>query len=395
MDGSASAAAGQTGAAGAPPDASDVGSGGGGTIAASDGGDASAAGSDGVVDATDVTDSADAAETTDAGGMADTAVAALPSTKVDPTEGCGEDPGQAAGLTVMATIDTMGTKDPKCADTNCAPWAYTRQYFLTLPEGYFADKTRAFPLVVELTGCGGTGFNVYPLTSNPTDAGAASPNVANTVIRVGLTPPPNAIGHSLFTNIGCYDDREGDDSVEWRFYENLYDRLAAKLCFDRNRVFVAGTRNGATMANELACKYAGDRARPIRGVLANNSGLPTEPAQLPTCSREPMGGMWIQEVNDPGGTNLPFSSTKAAVARAMKVNGCTMGTGFDDALFESFPIGSLNSDTTCKKIVGCPALTPLVVCALPGSGGGAHDNVANPGFSTFITLFMNAPLLTP
>jgi hypothetical protein len=49
----------------------------------------------------------------------------------------------------------------------------------------------------------------------------------------------------------------------------------------------------------------------------------------------------------------------------------------------------------CKKIRGCPDVTPLVVCALPGNVSTSEPAVANPGFSTFIKLFETAPLLTP
>ena len=74
---------------------------------------------------------------------------------------------------------------------------------------------------------------------------------------------------------------------------------------------------------------------------------------------------------------------------------CTLGTGYDDATFDNFPIGGGNPDTTCQKIRGCPDLTPLIVCLLPGTTRSMNDNVVNPGWSTFITLFENPPLLTP
>jgi hypothetical protein len=79
----------------------------------------------------------------------------------------------------------------------------------------------------------------------------------------------------------------------------------------------------------------------------------------------------------------------------MKVNHCTIGTGYDDATFDAFPIGGGIADTTCQKIRGCPELFPLVVCALPGSAQSSHDSVANPGFSTFIKLFSAGSFLTP
>jgi hypothetical protein len=393
--GNAIGGAGQSGAAGAPPDVSGAaGAAGGGTMATSDAGDDTVQGTDGA-GATD--DSADGATCSDgaadscasADGMVDTDGGIGEIVKVRPSMGCGHDPGQAIGIPVMGTIATMGTKAPNCADSNCGPWSYLREYYVTLPEGY--DKTKAHPLVLEPTDASGTGLLVYTLNSLGDDTNPAHNLVDNTVIRVGLTPPPNTIGHATNPNQGDFDDHEGDDSVEWVFYENLYDRLAGQLCFDMNRVFVAGTGRGATMVDDFGCKYAGDATRPIRGVLSNAGGL-LDPMWLPTCTNKPMAGMWIHQTND---TRIPFSQAMAAIARAMKVDGCTIGTGFLDAKFDDFPIGGNNSDTACKKIRGCPDVTPLVVCALPGNASSSEPAVANPGFSTFIKLFETAPLLTP
>jgi len=105
---------------------------------------------------------------------------------------------------------------------------------------------------------------------------------------------------------------------------------------------------------------------------------------VPTCSDSPLAGMWVHETND--STN-PFSGNKVAIARAMSVNGCTIGTSYDTTTFDNYPIGGGNADSTCKKIQGCPALFPLVVCELPGNGHGSHDNVVNPGAAVFISDF--------
>ena len=72
----------------------------------------------------------------------------------------------------------------------------------------------------------------------------------------------------------------------------------------------------------------------------------------------------------------------------MKVNHCTMGTGFADAPSADFPIGAGKPASTCKKILGCPSEYPLVVCELPASGASSvDDNAANPGFATFLQGF--------
>jgi polyhydroxybutyrate depolymerase len=252
-----------------------------------------------------------------------------------------------------------------------------------LPVGY--EKTKAYPLVFEAFGCGSTGLQVYPLS----DSNNVS-NAGNSVILVGLTPPPDAIGHSTHPGQGCFDNNEGDDSVDFAFYETLYDKLVSGLCVDRNRVFAAGHSVGGDLANELGCKYAGDPARPIRGVMSNAGALPTNSSFAPTCSTKPMAGMWLGDTLDP---ISPFSGTVVAINRAIAVNGCT-GGDYPATLTANYPIGGSNAESTCQRITGCPALYPLVVCAIPGTQHSTDDSVANPGFSTFLKMFETAPLFT-
>ena len=306
-------------------------------------------------------------------------------TAVVKTTGCGMDAtGFTPGTGVKFTIQTMGTKPAGCADSKCGAWSYNREYYVTLPTGY--DKTKAYPLVLEGPGCTGNGTNVYPLKPDNNTA----QNVNNTVIRVGLTPPPNDIGHATNPGQGCFDDKEGDDSVDWVFYENLYDKLATQLCFDKNRVFALGNSSGAWFSNELGCKYAGDPTRPVRGIMPNTGGLPTEKQFVPTCTTKPMAGMWVGETGD---KENPFSGNVVAINRAIHVNGCT-GGDWGTTPTVDFPIGGGKPDSTCKKLSGCPAQYPLVVCLIDGSDHASHDDTVNPGFSTFLKLFSNPPLIS-
>ena len=306
-------------------------------------------------------------------------------TSVVKTAGCNLDPaGMTPGQSVKFTMSTMGTKPTGCADSKCGPWTYNRDYYVTLPTGY--DKTKAYPLVFEGPGCGSNGLSVYPLKPDNNSAN----NVNNTVIRVGLTPPPNEIGHATNPNQGCFDDKEGDGSVDWVFYENLYDKLATQVCFDKNRVFSTGNSSGAWFSNEVGCKYAGDATRPIRGIMPNTGGLPTEAKFVPTCTTKPMAGMWVGETND---MDNPFAGNVVAINRAITVNGCTGGT-YPNTPTVNFPIGNGRPDTVCKKISGCPAEYPLVVCLIPGSEHASHDDTTNPGFSTFLKLFSAPPLIS-
>jgi poly(3-hydroxybutyrate) depolymerase len=305
---------------------------------------------------------------------------------VKKTPGCGVAPNQATGQFVKYTISTSGTKAADCAARNlqgqpvCGPWSVPRDYYVWLPVGY--DPNKAYPLVFEGPGCGGNGTSVYPFTNA---AGVAS--VGNTVIRVGLTPPPNSVGHGTNPGQGCFDDKEGDDSVDFVFYERLRDTLKNQYCYDDNRVFAAGNSSGSWLANELACKYSGSGPYALRGVVANTGGLPTDPAYKPTCTTNMTSGMWIHEVGD---TTNPFAGAKVAINRAMVSNGCST-TNYDTAQFDDYPIGGGNSPSTCKLIRGCPVAYPLVVCALPGNAHGSHDNVVNPGGSVFLSGFSSPP----
>ena len=219
-----------------------------------------------------------------------------------------------------------------------------------------------------------------------------------TVIRVGLSPSKDAeVFHATNPGQGCFDDKNDDSSVDWPFYETLYDHLASTLCFDRNRVFAGGNSSGAWFSNELGCKYAGDAMRPVRGIKPNTGGLPTDPKYVPTCTTKPMAGFWSHEVGD---TTNPFSGNIIAMDRALQVNGCTVSAGVTETYenattannFTPFPVGT--DMTSCKRYKGCPDLTPMVVCPLQGNNHASHDAVVDPGWPAFVGLFSTGDLIT-
>jgi hypothetical protein len=71
-----------------------------------------------------------------------------------------------------------------------------------------------------------------------------------------------------------------------------------------------------------------------------------------------------------------------------------MNAGYASAMFEPFPI-SATDGTSCKRFKNCSDLYPMVVCPLPVNDHGSHPEVVNPGWATFIKLFLQAPLLAP
>jgi hypothetical protein len=288
-------------------------------------------------------------------------------------------------MLVRGTIQTMGMKDPMCADSRCGAWSYLREYYVRLPTSY--HNSQPYPLLFEGPGCGGTGQNLYTLSA-----------LDDSVIRVGLSPSPEAQKyHATNPGQGCFDDKEGDDSIEWTFYEDLWDALATQLCFDQNRVFAGGNSSGAWLANELGCKYAGDAKRPIRGVLPNTGGLPTDARYVPTCTSNPVAGMWTFQSGD---FTDAFNADLVAINRALKVGACqppglTYSTAMSQMVLDPFPIGGGQPDTTCMRFRTCPELFPLVFCSLPGNNHATNDAVVNVGWPAFIGLFSKPPLLAP
>ncbi len=283
------------------------------------------------------------------------------------------------------TLATSGVKAADCAAVLkdkttkvCGPWALDRKYRVYMPQNY--DPNKSYPLLFEGPGCGGGADGLYQFDAS----------FLNTVIRVGLQPS-RIEAHGTNPDQGCFDDKEGDDSMDWVFYELLYDKLNAQLSFDRNRVFSAGNSSGSWFSNELGCKYAGDALRPVRGVLPNTGGLPTDPAFVPTCTNAGMAGMWVHEVDET--TNF-FAGNVVAIDRAMKVNKCTQ-QNYASAEFEDFPVPGAQPANPCKRIKNCDPLFPLVVCALPGANHDSHTQVVLPGFPKFIGLFSMPPLAAP
>ncbi len=278
--------------------------------------------------------------------------------------GCGKVPNQAIGEWVEYHMLTMGTKD---ADSDKpGPWTYDRQYFVELPTGY--DNTRDYPLVLQGPGCGGEARGVFTLATDK-------------AIRVGIQPITMAQGDNPIPWNGCFDDKEGDDSIEWPFYEQLLDDLKTKYCYDMNRVWASGNSSGSWWANELACKYGGDtKGHRLRGIAVNTGGLPQVAAESPTCNGKGFAGIWMHANQD----NVnPYSGTQFAVTRALEVNGCK-GTWPDLAASPSYQVAaSPAASQICKKF-DCPAALPVVMCTVQAANHDDNHTMSEPAFSQFI-----------
>src|SRR5262249_52889084 len=170
-----------------------------------------------------------------------------------------------------------------------------------------------------------------------------------------------------------------------------WDKLAAAICFDKNRVFAGGNSSGAWFSNELGCRYAGDAKHPIRGILPNTGGLPDQTMYKPTCTNNGLAGFWSHGIGD---TTNPFTGNIFAMNRALMVDMCTpAGVTYQTASFTPFQISATDS-MNCKKYNGCSPLYPMVVCPLNLNDHSGHEFVVIPGWPSFIKLFSQPPLLT-
>jgi hypothetical protein len=286
---------------------------------------------------------------------------------VNPSPGCGQAPPQTPGGDfVRYTIETMGTKD--ASSDKAGPWTYIREYFIDLPADY--DNMKPYHLVLQGPGCGGGGKDVFGLQ----DAGGGK------MIRIGVSPVTEAQGTNPVPWNGCFDDKEGDDSIEWIFYEKMMDELKTKLCFDMNRVFASGNSSGSWWGNELACKYGSDTGgHRIRGIAVNTGGLPEAAAESPTCDGGAFAGMWMHANQDPAN---PYSGTQFAVEEALKKNKCT--STWDSPRDPYEVTGSPAASAICQKFQGCPAAFPVVLCTVQAAHHDDNNQLANPAFTQFI-----------
>ncbi len=327
------------------------------------------------VDAVDAAANMPVPTSTDGGSTARDASASGPLVPRLPqlfSSGCGKQAPEDG----VYTLPTSGTKPADCFDLECGDWSSVREYAIAKPQNY--DPNRLHSLVFLGAGESGTSTDILNQYSYDDNAGG-------TTIRIGLRPSEEIQAvHGSKAGFGYFDDHEGDDSVDFVFYEQLYDKLESELCFDRNLVFAGGQLTGGALANELGCKYAGDAQRPIRGVLATSGGLP-EMEFWPTCSNAPLAGFWVHAVGD---TLFPFANAVTTINRAIAANDCSTTTSVDTGVYVNYPVGGNEPDDECQRIVDCDPRYPIVICPLPYNTTGPFSNVVNPGGSRFLRGFV-------
>jgi hypothetical protein len=293
-------------------------------------------------------------------------------TIVKPTAGCGltAPSDLVAQHYVGRTIETAGHREATTDDPWCFPgepaaydWSYTREYSVRLPSGY--DPAKAYPVVLQgVQSCSPSQDMLPPV-----------PDIAERVIHVHLVRTAAACPGS--SNRCGYDSYDGTNSIEFPFYERVWQQLASELCFDQNRVFTTGWQSGGDFANQLGCVYAGHAKYPIRAV-----GVGEAAWSLPSGCGGPMAGMWLD--------GLSHGFYRAAIEMAMTA--ARQGIGCPLAGRTNYAVPGLNDDT-CRNTAGsCPASAsnPLVKCGYgsPNPGQGTPvTTVANLGFAHFFSSF--------
>ena len=152
--------------------------------------------------------------------------------------GCGTDPGQAPGSSVLRTLTSDGRE---------------RTVQLHLPDGYRSD--RAWPVVLVFHGRGNTGAGTEEFSG--LDALPAIVAYGNGVIGTGD-------GDRQAWEGAPYSAPGVDDIA---YTNDLLDTLESDLCVDTRRVYATGKSNGAGFTGILACELS-DRITAIAPVAA-------------------------------------------------------------------------------------------------------------------------------
>jgi polyhydroxybutyrate depolymerase len=244
---------------------------------------------------------------------------------VDPSMGCGSEPGQALGSWVLSRV-TMMPRPIRGSGT--------REYYIKLPTNY--DNKKPYRLIFVAPGCTGKGNNMFDFTSAAGTEG---------VVQVGLNPEPGVWMQE------CFDDKK-TDSIEYQFLETVLDIARKKLCIDQNRVFITGHSSGGWLSNQMGCTYG---SKLIRAIAPSSGGLAIGDGIAPRCTELPTPGIWSNNENDNPGAN------ERAMGRALKVNGCK-GT------FADSPRAPWMGEQFCEQFTTCPPQFPIVYCHPPTGG---------------------------
>lgn len=267
---------------------------------------------------------------TSAGGASSTTAAAATGTggtaPMQGSSGCGMAAAQATGEWVaQPDVTIQGTP---------------RVWAIRLPDDY--NPMRAYPLVVELHGCG-SGTNNVPVERV---AGEDAIFVRGTAAQADV----------------CWNTSPNGPNLE--FFDAMVDGVAASACVDENRIFASGYSSGSWLVSVLAC-LRGDRLRAVATVAGGNALFGNQ-----TCT----GTVAQIFVHDQDDTENPWSGHESAMERLIDVNGCML----DDPMAEA--------PEPCVRYQGCTE-NPVKYCPTSGQGHNRQDDFAPQAFWDFFAEF--------
>lgn len=239
---------------------------------------------------------------------------------------------ETPGSFVRFTLDVAGTM---------------REYFVYLPKSY--DSMRAYPVVYQFHGAGGTGkSNNVPIErSSGTDA-----------IVVGGTALVNTSENRTQWQFTAAT------SPDLAFFDALVTTINANYCVDTSRLFATGFSSGSWMCNLLGCL----RPKVLRayGVVSGGIAINTK-----SCTMDGIAARFIHDQDD---TENVIAGNQRARDRLLTTNGCGMTTAADEP-------------SPCVRYQGCRAGLPVDWCQTSGQGHNVQASLSGPALWRFFSSF--------
>lgn len=280
-----------------------------------------------------------AAATTPSGGTAQAGRHPLRSA------GCGTDPGQAPGTSVLRTLTSDGRE---------------RTVQLHLPEGYRPD--RSWPVVLVFHGRGNTGAGTEAFSG--LDALPAIVAYGDGVVGTGD-------GDRQAWEGAPYSAPGVDDVA---YTNDLLDTLESELCVDTRRVYATGKSNGAGFTAILACELS-HRIAAIAPVAAALYGT-----GHPACA--PERPVPVIDFHGTADATIPYAGDAERGLPAITDwvsgwaarNGCTGAPDVEETA----------SDVTTTRWSGCRAGAEVTHVAVLGGGHTwpGEDSYSGGGYAT-------------
>lgn len=187
---------------------------------------------------------------------------------------------------VLTDVSEAGLFDETITHNNLV-----REYLLYIPENY--TDSEAIPIVFSLHGAGGSKESQYELSQFN--------QLADDEGFILVTPEATSMGLLTFWNQNSNPNRADDVG----FINTLIDEVASRYNIDLDRVYIAGSSNGAFMGLEIACQLS-DKIAAVAAV----KGYMT-PEQISACNpNTPTSIIQMHGTEDP---LVPYDGVEATI----------------------------------------------------------------------------------